>query len=114
MIIQAVVLLIGSAVLAILSTSHNALSFAAGAGVMMFNVGALWILWSRLIQKKLIALALAIIVFKYAILGIIIYQLLKAPWVSVIWLSVGFGMLMVASLLYPLFGTQGEDSCHSA
>lgn len=113
-LIQALILLIGSAALHIFNSPHNAWSFAAGAGVMLFNIAALWILWSRVIQKKLIALALAIIVLKYAILGIIIYQLLKAPWVSAIWLSAGFGTLMLASLFYSLFGNQSEDSCHSA
>jgi hypothetical protein len=53
-------------------------------------------------QKKLIALAVLIIVFKYAILGIIIYLLVKQSWLLPLWFAGGVSSMMVAALIYGL------------
>jgi hypothetical protein len=97
-------LVLGTLGLSIGNTAHNAFSYAAGVLIVMFNVGTLYFVWSRALQKKLIALALGIIVFKYAILGLIIYRLLQTEWLNAIWFCVGLGSLILASLVFALFG----------
>jgi|GEM_PF-1192912 len=104
-------LLVGTAALAATNTMQNALSYAMGVFIVLFNVGTLYFVWSRFLRKKFIALALGIIVFKYAILGLIIYRLLHTDWLNPIWFSVGLSSLMVGSLIFALFGpTNGEES----
>jgi hypothetical protein len=65
-------------------------------------------LWGRLIAKKLVAVALLIIVFKYAIFGIILYKILLTSWVQPLWFSAGIGNIVLAALLAALT-TDNED-----
>jgi hypothetical protein len=104
-------LLAGTVALIAANTMQNALSYAAGVFIVLFNVGTHYFVWSRFLRKKLIALALGIIVFKYAILGLIIYRLLHTDWLNPIWFSVGLSSLMVGSFIFALFGpTNSEES----
>jgi hypothetical protein len=108
-VIQAVILIVGSLVLAELGNPMGAASFALGCGFVLINVLLTAFLWSRLFQKKLVALSVTIIVFKYAILGIIIYKLLTVAWVNTLWLCVGLGSLVVSALFYSLIAPSGAD-----
>lgn len=108
-IIQFAITLIGSLILAEGRDNMSAASFAIGSGIVLFNVLSLTFIWSLTIQKKLIALSLSIIVFKYAILGIIIYKLLSFAWVDRIWLCVGLGSLVVSALFYASVAPAGEE-----
>ena len=92
--------LIGTLVLAEGRDVASAGSFAAGSAIVLFNVLTLAFVISRVIQKKLIALSITIIVFKYAILGIIIYKLLSFAWVDRIWLCTGLASLVVSVLFF--------------
>jgi hypothetical protein len=104
-------LILGFGALAVTNTMQNAASYASGVAVVLFNVITLYFVWLRFLRKKLIALALGIIVFKYAILGLIIYQLLHSTWLSPIWFCVGLGSLMLGSLIFALFGPEiSEES----
>lgn len=58
--------------------------------------------WGFIFQKKLIALSIGIIVFKYAILGIIIFTLVKQPWFDTLWFSLGIASLILSALVYGL------------
>ncbi|MEZ0391660.1 MAG: hypothetical protein ACAH59_05560 [Pseudobdellovibrionaceae bacterium] len=108
-LIQLTILTIGSLVLAEAKDPKSAASFAVGCLFVLVNVLLTAFLWSRIIQKKLVALSVTIIVFKYAILGLIIYQLLTVAWVNALWLCAGFGSLMVSALFYSLIGPSGDD-----
>ncbi len=108
-IIQLAVTLIGSLILAEGRDNQSAASFALGSGVVLFNVISLAFTYSRMIQKKLIALSLFIIVFKYAILGIIIYKLLSIAWVDRIWLCVGLSSLVVSALFYASIAPSSDE-----
>jgi hypothetical protein len=99
-IIQAAVTVLGAIVLGEGRGAESAASFAIGSGIVLANVMSLAFVFQKLIQKKLIALSLSIIVFKYAILGIIIYKLLSLPWVDRLWLCVGLASLVVSSLFF--------------
>jgi hypothetical protein len=100
LLIQAAVTLIGSIVLLEGRDSASAASFAIGSGIVFLNVLSLAFTFNRVIQKKLIALSISIIVFKYAILGIIIYKLLGLAWVDRLWLCVGLASLVVSALFF--------------
>ncbi|MNS76869.1 hypothetical protein D3C72_1104270 [compost metagenome] len=68
--------------------------------------------YGLIFKKKLIALAIGIIVFKYAILGIIIFQLVKQPWLSSLWFCLGIATFGVSALVYALSEvlTEGKDN----
>ena len=53
-----------------------------------------------IISKKLIALAIGIIVFKYAILGIIIYNLVHSIWFKPLWFSLGVASFILSGFYY--------------
>ena len=108
-LIQLGVTLVGSLILAEGRDNQSAASFALGAGLVLANVMATVFVWSRVIQKKLIALSLTIIVSKYAILGIIIYKLLSLPWVHQMWLCAGLASLVVSTLFFASVVNWGQE-----
>ena len=108
MLYQAGVGLLGALLAFQASGLMSAASIAIGCAVILVNVGLTAVLWKRLIQKKLIALSLAIIIFKYAILGAIIYKLLSLSWIEKGWLCAGFGSLVITAPLYALFAPNQE------
>ncbi len=63
-------------------------------------------------RKKQVALSLGIIVFKYAFLGMIIYVLLRQPWLHPLWFGAGLGTLVISSGLFgfTLLNKQGSES----
>ena len=98
--IQVAITVLGSLIIAETHTPEGAASFAAGSGLILLNIFSLVFTWSRVIQKKLVALSLVIIVFKYAILGFIIYKLLGTQWLHQGFFCVGLGSLVVTTLIY--------------
>ena len=108
-LIQIGLLVLGGVAILIGDSWSAAASYACGALLILFNVVILAWAFRRLLQKKLIALSTGLIVFKYAILGTILYQILKASWLSPLWFCVGVGTLMLAA-----FGTalssEGEST----
>ncbi len=73
---------------------HYALSVFSGALLMGFNLAVLIWTWGQIIQKKSVALAATAIVFKYAILAIVIVQLLSRDLVHPIGFFVGLSTLL--------------------
>lgn len=70
---------------------------------MMMNLVLHLLLWTYLIQrKKLIAFAASVVVFKYAIFGIITYKILGLMWVSPLWFCAGVGSLLLSSVTVAL------------
>lgn len=53
-------------------------------------------------QKKLVALAVSVIVFKYAILGILIFVAIKRWQLSAAWFAAGFGIIFPSVLVFAL------------
>jgi hypothetical protein len=77
-------------------------SYVLGVLVVAGNFILLQSAWKLIFRKKLIALSVLIIVFKYAILGVIIYHLIAHGLAQPIWFSVGVTSMMVSSLIYGL------------
>jgi hypothetical protein len=93
-------------VLSLFAQKQGIASFFSGSLLVLLNAYILWFAWSFLLKKKLVALSLIAIVFKYAILGIIIYKLLKQTWLNPLYLGFGVGTLALTALVFSL--TQGE------
>lgn len=81
---------------------HGATSFAVGSLIVTGNFILLGSGWKLVFRKKLIALSVLIIVFKYAILGVIIYHFVKQSWMQPFWFAAGVASMMGASLIYAL------------
>lgn len=69
-----------------------------GALIVLLNLAALSFSWKRIFSKKSIALAIFVIIFKYVILGMILWGLSVNGWLNVIGFLVG-----LASLLFSVF-----------
>lgn len=92
----------------IFNTTQNSISFICGSLLIFANLAILFWVWQRIISKKLIALAVSVIVIKYAIFGVIIYLILKNPNIQPIWFSIGIGMIIITSLLTALDTNDAE------
>ncbi len=94
--------ILGSVFLLLRGTYHEVWSYSAGALIVTGNFILLGSGWNLVFRKKLIALSALVIVFKYAILGIIIYIVAKQSWLQPIWFAAGVASMMMASLIYGL------------
>lgn len=93
---------IGTLLLWFSGPQHAALSFIVGALIVTGNFILLGSGWKMVFRKKLIALSVLIIVFKYAILGVIIYHFVRQTWMQPFWFAIGVASMMGASLIYAL------------
>lgn len=79
---------------------EGALSFIIGSITIFFSILAFRVGFGLIFKQKLIALAIGIIVIKYAILGIFIYVLVKKNWFDPLWFSLGVGSFTIAAVGY--------------
>lgn len=77
-----------------------AFSFISGSGLMLISFLLLYIGWRLIFKKKLVALAIMVIVFKYAILGIIIFTIVKLPWFHAEWFLIGVASFVLSALFF--------------
>ncbi|MBY0553252.1 hypothetical protein K2P97_01905 [bacterium] len=73
-----------------------AASFMVGGLTMLLNLAGLAFLWRLIFSKKSIALAVFVIIFKYVILGMILWSLLSVNWLMPIGFIAGLGSLVFA------------------
>jgi hypothetical protein len=105
LIIQLPIIVVGTIVLTYADTERSGLAFLFGSSLVLLNLVLHGFVWSRMFRKKLVALGLFVIVFKYAILGAIIYTILRLPWMdsrSILWFSAGVGSLMLSAVVFAL------------
>lgn len=98
-IIQASIGIICGAALVVFLGSSQAASFFAGASVMLINFAILAWTWSRILKKKQIAIATTIIVFKYGIFAVIVYEAFKHPALQPLWFCVGLATILPTVIL---------------
>ncbi len=79
-------------------------SIAAGAGVSLLNLLALSTVWSRVFAKKQVALALSVTVFKFAILGWILYEVVRHDYLSIGWFAAGMGLVTITVIIKGMHG----------
>lgn len=100
LIFQILITLLGGLALFPFCAPHQVLSFATGSLVILTSFFLLGIGFGLIFRKKLIALAIGIIVFKYAILGIIIFTLVKLSWFSPLWFVLGVSSFILSGIFY--------------
>lgn len=86
------------AIVALTNEASATYSVLAGALVSLMNLVFLVITWPRLLAKKQVALAVAAIVFKFALLGLILYFVMQSEAIRLGWFSMGLGMVIVSVL----------------
>ena len=86
----------------------DAVSFGIGSFLMLINLLLMAWAWSRIFAKKSVALAAGVIVFKYAILGLIIYLLVRDPRVSTGWFLIGLSVLLPNVLVYAFIYSRNQ------
>jgi hypothetical protein len=69
-------------------------SLMVGALIMLANLAGLAFLWRLIFSKKSIALAAFVIIFKYVILGIILWSLASVNWLKPIGFITGLASLV--------------------
>lgn len=102
LIIQALITLLGGLIAVLFAAPQHAYSFISGSLVIFFSFLFLGTAWSLIFNKKLVALAIGIIVFKYAILGIIIFKLVTLPWFNALWFALGVSSFVLSALGYAM------------
>jgi len=100
LIIQSLATLLGGLLVSYFYAPQQAYSFVTGSLVILLSFVLLGIGFGLIFKKKLIALAIGIIVFKYAILGIIIYTLVKLSWLDPLWFSIGVASFILSAIGY--------------
>lgn len=80
-----------------------ALSCAIGGAVIVVNFLGIVYVWRLIFFKKSIALAVWVIIFKYVILGLILWSLSRYKWIQSIGLVYGLLCLLVAILISTIF-----------
>jgi hypothetical protein len=99
-LIQLVILVLGTVIIALALSTQQAISYNIGAALILANLIIVTWVWSQILQKKFVALSVSIIVFKYAIFGFIIYKILGLPNVDSVWFSVGLSTMVPTVLIY--------------
>jgi hypothetical protein len=95
-----VTLVLSIAILLISEDNHAALSFLLGGLTIWYGFLSWAIGMGFIFQKKYIALAIGIIVFKYAILGVIIYWFVHQAWSQPLWYALGVASFIITALAY--------------
>lgn len=88
---------------------YGALSYLIGGLLIWYGLISWGIGMSFIFQKKYIALSMGIIVFKYAILGVIIYWFVHQNWAQPLWFSLGVASFVITALIYALTEALKEE-----
>ena len=99
--IQTLITFLGTLVLYAFNTAQNSFSYMWGGILILFNLIVLSAAWWIILNKKFIALSVTIIVFKYAVFGIILYVVLKNAEnakISAGWFAVGVSTIIVTAI----------------
>jgi hypothetical protein len=81
-------------------------AFLAGSGLITLNFVLLAAVWKRILDKKAVARTIVIVVFKYAILGVLLYYFVRVLKLPVIPLFVGLSTVGLSALA--AFATIGD------
>lgn len=109
LVFHAVVSVLTTVLVALTIGSAAALSTFGGAAFTLLNLGFLVITWPRILAKKQVALAIAAIVFKFALLGGILYLVTRSQTISLGWFAVGFGLVVPSVLATAIFQKSPDD-----
>jgi hypothetical protein len=98
LVIHAALGLLGSAYVFSAYSQTAALSFLAGSVLSFINLVVLVYATPRILAKKQVAWAVAIIVFKFAILGWIMYEVVTGSFLHLGWFAAGLSLVILSVL----------------
>lgn len=75
-----------------------AVSCLFGGAIMFVNLLGIYFLWHSVFAKKSIALAVLVIIFKYLILGAVLWNLASVVWIKPVGLILGLSTLVLGIL----------------
>ena len=75
------------------------ISFFSGAALGVINVAALYFTWKQILEKKNLVLSASVIVFKYPLLGFILYEVVHLKQISLMWFLIGMGTFIPAAVV---------------
>lgn len=105
---QVLLSLIASLILWAVINQNAAVSCFATAAMLLLNLFGLYLLWKVVFLKKSIALGLLIIIFKYPLIALILWQMSKQAWVQPIGVFVAM-LLFLLSIVGVVIYTQRRD-----
>lgn len=86
------------------------LSSLIGGLTILVNLLTLAFFWSRVFEKKSIALSLILIIFKYLILGLVLWSFASIRGLSPIGFCVGMGSLIFALMASLIFNRYAKKN----
>lgn len=89
----------GAALLLIAAGRNESVSFACGAALSLANLAVLVGTWPLLLAKKLVALSIGVIVFKFAILAWILNEVATGKLIQLGWFASGLALIVVSVLV---------------
>lgn len=101
--IIAINIVLYSIIISILSYFYFTTPFALGVLIgglfMLANLAGLSFVWRLIFSKKSIALAIMVIIFKYVVLGMILWSFATFKWLNTLGFVVGLASLLFAILI---------------
>jgi hypothetical protein len=76
---------------------------------MFINLSVMLVTWPRILAKKQIAPSVLVIVFKFAILGWIIFEVVNDGRIQIGWFAAGLATIVPASLVTMLSSNPTSD-----
>lgn len=108
--IQITFSVLGTMLVALLAGQLASLSFAGGSILTLFNFAVLIYGWPRILAKKQVAPAIAAIIFKFAILGLILYVVANSQTIRLQWFALGLATVIPSVLITALLPGFSGDS----
>ena len=87
-----------------------ALSTLLGGLAILANLAGLAFSWRLIFMKKSIALAVLVIIFKYLLLGMVLWSLVELKWLNPAGFCVGLGSLVFGVLAAIVFKSLTQKS----
>lgn len=101
---------LGSVLVAFFAGQAASLSFTGGAALTLFNFAVLVYGWPRILAKKQVAPAIAVIIFKFAILGWILYLVASSQTIHLGWFACGLATVIPSVLVTAFMSDFSDDS----
>ncbi len=106
---QLALTVLGAVFVVVFSGSAPGISYLAGGTVTLFNLAVLVFGWPRMLAQKQVARAVAVIVFKFAILGWILYLVVHSQTIQLGWFALGLATV-IPSVLVTAFKLNEAES----
>ena len=92
--------LLGAVLLGIYLGQAECFGFSVGAVLTGLNVGVIQYAWSKIFGKKSVAWPVTVIVLKYTLLGIVLYQVVTYEILPILWFGVGVGSIAISAAVF--------------